>query len=96
MQNVYITNSNGQVDQTDIRVSKSGAEEVTWHSHDNKPATIKFDSAEGSPFEKSVFTVPPGGNVSSGPAHGAAQHKSYKYTVVGPDGENDPVVIIDK
>ncbi len=96
MQHVHITSPQGHVDQTDVTVSKSVGEEVTWHSHENKPATIKFNSREGSPFQKSTFEVPAGGSVSSGSAQGTAQPKPYKYTVAGPNGENDPVVIIEK
>jgi hypothetical protein len=43
-----------------------------------------------------MFEVPAGGSVSSGSAQGTALPKPYKYTVVGPNGENDPVVIIEK
>jgi hypothetical protein len=92
---VQITSHDGQVDQSTITVSKSVGDAVTWHSHDNKAATIKFDSEDGSPFQNATFNVPPGGSVSSGPALSHVDHKPYKYTVVGPDGENDPIVIVD-
>lgn len=95
MQHVHITSPQGHVDQTDVTVSKSVGEEVTWHSHENERATIKFNSDQGSPFQKSTFEVPAGGSVPSGSAKGEAQSKHYKYTVVGSNGENDPVVIIE-
>jgi hypothetical protein len=95
MKNVHITNHQGQVDQSTISVSKSGGEQVTWHSHDNKPATIVFDASTGSPFQKSEFVVPAGGSISSGPPMVDPSSKPYKYTVKGPEGENDPVVIVD-
>ena len=95
LKGVQITSHDGQVDQSTITVSKSVGEEVVWHSHDNTAATIKFDSADGSPFQKATFDVPPGGSVASGPARSDAPHKPYKYTVVGSGGENDPIVIVD-
>ena len=95
MQHVHITSPQGHVDQTDVTVSKSVGEEVTWHSHENERATIKFNSDQGSPFQKSTFEVPAGGSVPSGSAKREAQSKHYKYTVVGSNGENDPVVIIE-
>jgi len=95
MKQVHITSSVGDVDLPTVTVSKSGSEEVTWHSHANKPAQIRFDSPDGSPFQKATFDVPAGGSISSGPSLSHVAHKSYKYTVVGPDGENDPVVIVD-
>jgi len=95
MKDVRITSDVGDVDQPSVSVSRSGGEEVTWHSYAGKAATIKFNSAAGSPFLKPEFDVPAGGSVSSGPAVSGASRKPYKYTVVGPDGENDPVVIID-
>jgi hypothetical protein len=93
---VKITSHDGQVDTHTVRVSKSVGEEITWFSHDNKRAIVVFASADGSPFQETHFHVPAGGSVSSGPAHDLAEHKSYKYTVVGHTGVNDPVVIIDK
>jgi hypothetical protein len=93
---VHITSHEGHVDHDTIRLSQSAGEELTWYSHENKKAMIVFASPDGSPFAESHFSVPAGGSVSSGPVRGAAQKKSYKYTVIGECGVNDPVIIIDK
>ena len=92
---VHIVSDNGQVDQNDVDISKLAADEVTWFAHNQEEgATIEFSSADGSPFNDSVFRVPIGGSVSSGPAKDGAKPKRYKYTVTGPAGQNDPGVII--
>jgi hypothetical protein len=94
---VHITSDDGQVDQATVRIRKSAQEEVTWFAHGAQTATIVFASRDGSPFQESVYHVPTGGSVSSGPIKGAAQYnKPYKYSVVGPGGVNDPEVIIDR
>lgn len=83
----------GQVDNHTVHVSKRAGHQVTWSS--NGKAVIEFSSQEGSPFEQAVFKVPAGGSVSSGPAKETAEaEKSYKYSVVGEKGVNDPIVII--
>jgi hypothetical protein len=66
---------------------------VTWSS--TGKAIISFSSRDGSPFEEAIFHVPAGGSVSSGPAKATAEEeKSYKYSVVGEKGVNDPTVIV--
>jgi hypothetical protein len=83
----------GHVDNPTVHVSKSAGHQVTWHSR--KKAIVSFSSQDGSPFEEATFHVPPGGSVSSGPAKPTAEvDKSYKYSVVGEKGVNDPAVII--
>jgi dihydrodipicolinate reductase len=77
---VKITSHDGQVDTHTVRVSKNAGEEVVWFSHANKRAIVAFASADGSPFQETHFHVPAGGSVGSGPAHGAAEKKAYKYT----------------
>ncbi len=92
---VHITSDDGQVDQSTVEVSKSMAEEVTWFAYGGGGATIVFSSSDGSPFQESLFQVPATGSVSSGPAKATAvENKTYKYTVVGQAGANDPGVII--
>jgi hypothetical protein len=82
-------NDDGQVDNETVHISKGAGEQVTWFSR--KKAIVVFASQDGSPFEETTFHVPAGGSVSSGPATPAAEHdKSYKYTVVGEKGVNDP------
>jgi hypothetical protein len=83
---------NGEVDIDSVHVSKSAGHQITWSS-DGK-AVIAFSSEAGSPFEEAIFHVPAGGSVSSGPAKATAEEKSYKYSVVGEKGVNDPTVII--
>ena len=94
-QQVHIVSDNGQVDQNDVEISKPAGDEVTWFAQSKKAgSTIEFSPPDGSPFQDSTFSVPAGGSVSSGPAKGEAEAKRYKYTVTGPDGDNDPGVII--
>jgi hypothetical protein len=83
----------GQVDNPKVHVSKSAGHQVTWFS--TGKAIIAFSSQDGSPFKEATFHVPAGGSVSSGPAKSTAEaEKSYKYSVIGEKGVNDPTVII--
>jgi hypothetical protein len=83
----------GRVDNDTVHVSKSAGHQVTWSS--TGKAVIEFSSQDGSPFEHSIFRVPAGGSVSSGAAKASAEEeKSYKYSVAGEKGVNDPTVII--
>ena len=83
----------GKVDNETVHVSKKAGHQVTWHSR--RKTIISFSSQDGSPFEETTFHVPAGGSVSSGPAKPTAEaEKSYKYSVVGEKGVNDPAVII--
>lgn len=93
---VHVTNDKGGVDQDKVYVSTGNQEEVTWFAHGNQDATITFDSADGSPFHSKEFVIPAGGSVSSGAAKSGVAYKSYKYTVHGHAGNNDPEVIIQK
>jgi hypothetical protein len=93
--NVHITNDKGGVDNFEIHVSKRQGDQVTWFAFGTAGATIRFSSPDGSPFQESVFYVPATGSVTSGPAKTNVVYKSYKYTVVGAAGSNDPAVIID-
>ena len=84
---------NGHVDNDTVHVSKSAGHQVTWSSRSK--AIIAFSSESGSPFEETIFHIPAGGSVSSGPAKATAEaEKRYKYSVVGEKGVNDPTVII--
>ena len=83
----------GQVDNPTVHVSKSAGHQVTWFS--SGKAIVAFSSQDGSPFAEATFHVPAGGSVSSGPPKATAEaEKSYKYSVVGEKGVNDPAVII--
>ena len=85
--------ADGKVDNPTVHVSKSASHEVTWFSAGK--ARVEFSLQTGSPFEKATFHVPAGGSVSSGPAKPTAEaEKSYKYSVVGEKGVNDPNLMI--
>ncbi|MGH9566062.1 MAG: hypothetical protein ACRD4I_08775 [Candidatus Angelobacter sp.] len=84
----------GEVDQPTITLSRDAKDQVTWYAHKNHKAIIAFASPDGSPFHDTIFQVPAGGSVSSGPVKSTAQYKEYKYTVIGHCGVNDPKVII--
>lgn len=90
---VRVINERGHVDQDVVHISKDAEEEIVWAT-DHKNVSVVFTSEDGSPFQESVFHVPAGGSVSSGPALKGAGHKAYKYTVKGEGGDNDPRVII--
>lgn len=94
MKDVYITDDMGSVDTSSVKVSKKDNEQVTWHSHAKYDATVSFDGK--SPFSQPTFLVHPGESVPSGPPIVPADPmKPYKYNVIGHNGENDPVVIVD-
>ena len=90
---VRVINERGHVDQDVVHISKDAEEEIVWAT-DHNNVQVVFSSEDGSPFKDSVFHVPAGGSVSSGPALKAAGPKAYKYTVKGEAGDNDPRVII--
>lgn len=92
---VHIIGDRGEVNQPSVHLSLSSDEEVTWFAHGNQAAKIDFSCEQGSPFQDSVFQVPAGGSISSGRIKHGANKQSYRYKVVGPNGTNDPEVIID-
>jgi|ERR1051326_39308 hypothetical protein len=87
------TRDDGKVDKEVVTISGSAGEQVTWFSDNG--GTVLFKAPEGSPFENDKFPIPAGGSVSSGPARPNAEHRDYKYTVVGKTGVYDPKVIIN-
>ena len=91
---VRILSEEGQVDRSDIEVSREADDQVIWFAHGSHKATIAFASPDGSPFHDSTFEVPADGSVASGPVKATAEYKAYKYVVVGEHGVNDPRVII--
>lgn len=91
---VRILDPTGNVDPPVITISKSGGECITWFAHPDHSATIRFDSAGGSPFQRSTFPIQAGGHAPSGDIRPEAEHKEYKYDVVSENGVNDPKVII--
>ncbi|MGH9569592.1 MAG: hypothetical protein ACRD4F_08120, partial [Candidatus Angelobacter sp.] len=87
---IRVVEEDGKVDQPEIILSRAAKEEVTWFAHGSHKAIIAFASPDGSPFHDTIFQVPAGGSVSSGPVKSTAQYKEYKYTVIGHCGVNDP------
>lgn len=90
---VHILDEFGNVDKDLVHINKGQGEQVEWINNSKGDVKIVF---EDSPFmPQQVFHVPVGKSSRSGKAtvpHGA---KRYKYTVVGSQGNYDPVVIID-
>jgi hypothetical protein len=96
---VHILDDRGHVDRDPVHVSKSAQEEVFWTNLGRKNASIVFDTKDGSPFRaRDPFVLQPGERFASGclDADKARVGKEFKYTVIGADEPNDPVVIIDK
>jgi hypothetical protein len=91
---VRIIHPSGEVDIPSVSISKSGGEHLTWFAHKDHGATIRFGSADKSPFHESVFRVPAGESITSGPIRPEAEHKEYKYDVITENGVVDPQVII--
>jgi hypothetical protein len=58
-------------------MSASPGDELVWYSEDD-PFTITFQT---SPFVNSVFHVPAGGSVSSGPVSAGAGVGQYQYFI---------------
>jgi len=96
---VHVKNDLGHVDKNEVHISKKGLQQVFWTHHGRKNASIVFDTPDGSPFQaRDPFVLQPGARVASGRlnANKATVGKAFKYTVIGADDRNDPVVIIDK
>ena len=93
---IHVTGDDGTVDVVNQKLSKGQNEQAIWHSDTGKRSIIYFNSADGSPFHETEFHVPAGGDVTSGPMKsGLPTTKHFKYTVVGTQGTQDPVIIID-
>jgi len=87
--------SNGKVKDTDrtVRVSKVINENVRWVDRDNAgPWKITFDkNVSGSPFTKTVYDVPLGGDVTSeGGPTGGTLGTTYSYNVRRTSNPNPP------
>lgn len=92
---VHILDDFGHVDRSVVQIAPE--EEVCWTNDTGGSALIVFDRND-SPFApRWIFRVLPGEQIGSGtPTAGCDPNKRYKYTVVGPKGNHDPVVIIDR
>ncbi len=95
---VHILNNSGEVDPSEIAISKQKNQRVCWVSRTNKDAVIEFkESSTGSPFEDaSPIKVPAGGFGYSTKVKAGAAEKHYKYTAIGSEGTNDPDVVVEK
>lgn len=70
--------------------------EVKWNSTTGSASVVCF-CKNGSPFDNWYFVVPADGSyVFSGPVRPDADYRKYQYMVVGEDGFNDPVIIVDQ
>lgn len=91
---IHVIANDGSVDVNKQKVGKG--EQARWYSDTGKMSIIYFNKREGSPFADNIFYVPAGGSVSSGPFRKEwPEKKEFRYTVVGTQGNNDPVIIID-
>ena len=73
----------GTVVEKKVKVRKDKHEDVRWiATAGGGPWKITFDTADGSPFSMTSYTVGPGGSegTSGGPTAGIAG-KTYKYNV---------------
>lgn len=90
---VTILDDYGRVDKELVHISKGNKEQVEWINNAPHDATVVFNEP---PFDGYSFPVPANGKALSGWPKVPHGPKSYKYTVVGFLGNNDPGVIIDK
>jgi len=75
------------------KLSKSAPDQAQWGSTEGRAFTIDFNSR--SPFAETVFHVPAGGIVSSGPITGGPG--IYKYSLVNDRGvRKDPTIIVEE
>lgn len=89
---VHILDDFGHVDKDIASISKGKGEQVEWVNDAKHDVQIVF---EESPFAQRVFRVPAGQSTPSGKPTVPPGDKRYKYTVVGSQGNYDPVVIVD-
>ncbi len=89
---IKIKDRKGNVDKDPCHLSKGAEDEAQWFAVDGR-SIIHFTD---SPFQDSVFFVPDGGSVSSGPPVKGKIGQTYKYNVDGPDGSVDPGFVIDR
>ena len=78
---------------------KKKLDQLRWFA-ENRPYTVKFDTPDGSPFEKAEFSVKHNESADSGPVRSDAHLKEYHYNIypAGKGGAEakavDPKVII--
>lgn len=89
---VTIMDEHGHVDIDSIKVMWKNGEQVVWKTTLPKGFKVVFDGPNGSPFDTDTFEIPAGGTVYSGVSKKGG---TFKYSVHGPCGCNDPIVILD-
>ncbi len=90
---IKIQDRKGKVNQDEVTIHTEQCQEAVWTSDDGRCLIIFANS----PFNDSVFVCPDRGSVTSGLAAVTdCTKKKYKYTVIGPEGLNDPIIVIDK
>jgi hypothetical protein len=93
---IHVIADDGTLDVDTQHLNKGRLEQARWLSDTGNRSIIYFNKPEGSPFQETEFHVPAGGDVSSGPIRaGLKNGDTFRYTVVGQSGTNDPVIIID-
>lgn len=89
---IKIKDRRGNVDTDLCHLSKGEDDEAQWVAEDGR-FTVRFAD---SPFQDSVFVVPEGGSVRSGPPVNGTVGETYKYKVDGPEGDIDPRIVITR
>ncbi len=88
---INIQDRKGKVSKDPCKMSKK--QEVEWISTGGN-FTVVFQQ---TPFADSAYIIPDGGSVCSGlPKVRPDPAKEYKYTVFGPDGSTDPIIVVDR
>lgn len=91
---VKILNNFGHVDKQAVEVGES--EQVEWVNDAGQQVQIVFD--EAAPFDgwSDPFVVEGKSRKRSGMLRRPVQHgHRYKYTVIGSEGNTDPIIIIE-
>lgn len=79
-----------------VILSLKAGDEIQWVSDCSHDCMIVFAGNDGSPFKDKVFHLKAKGTVSSGPLTSRKQGGVgvYKYSVMGSQGNNDPIIIV--
>ena len=59
---------------------RTRSDQLRWFAQ-NRPYTVKFDTPDGSPFEKAEFEVRHNESADSGPVRSNARIKEYHYNI---------------
>lgn len=95
---IRVTNDSGGVEpgKEAVILSLRANDEVRWVSDCDQDCMIVFSSNDGSPFKDKVFHLKAKRDVSSGPLSARKQGGVgvYKYSLMGGQGNNDPIIIV--